>query len=100
MNSIEAYPVPDLLVQSGIPGSNQEEQETAPRHAPPIDLAADPVVYAGLPLEDAVRVKSAELWLKLGEADEALRELERLPSRSWDHVWALKTRILALAVLG
>lgn len=30
----------------------------------------------------ALRVKSAEFWLALGEVEEALRELEALPSRA------------------
>jgi hypothetical protein len=52
-----------------------------------------------LPINDVLQIKAAEYWLKLGEADEALRELEALPSRSWNHGWALKTRIAATGVL-
>ena len=37
---------------------------------------AIPLNGAQLPPEDALRVKSAEFWLKLGEVDEALRALE------------------------
>ena len=33
-----------------------------------------------LPIKDALQIKAAEYWLKLGEADQALRELEALPS--------------------
>ena len=36
---------------------------------------------AQLPTEDALRVKAAEFWLKLGEVDEALRELGKPGSR-------------------
>jgi hypothetical protein len=52
-----------------------------------------------LPINDALPIKSAEYWLKLGEADQALRELEALPSRIWTHRWALKTRIAAMGAL-
>ena len=58
-----------------------------------------------LPIQDALllkaslQIKAAEYWLKLGEADQALRELEALPSRFWKHRWALKTRIAAMGVL-
>jgi hypothetical protein len=52
-----------------------------------------------LPIEDAVQVKSAEYWLELGEADQALRELEALPATSWNHGWATKARDAAFAVL-
>jgi hypothetical protein len=33
----------------------------------------------------ALRIKSAELWLKLGERRQALMELEALPRSFWDH---------------
>jgi hypothetical protein len=37
--------------------------------------------------------------LKLGEADEALRELEALPKEAWNHPSAVKACVAALAVL-
>jgi hypothetical protein len=53
----------------------------------------------GLPpqmtLQEGVLVKSAELWLKLGEPGRALRELQRLPMRLWNHPW---TRVVRRAV--
>jgi hypothetical protein len=52
-----------------------------------------------LPIHDAIQIKAAEYWLKLGEADQALRELEALPTRTWKCGWALKTRIAAIGVL-
>jgi hypothetical protein len=52
-----------------------------------------------LPINDALQIKEAEYWLELGEADQALRELETLPSRSWKCGWALKTRIAAMGAL-
>jgi hypothetical protein len=51
------------------------------------------------PLKNSLQIKAAEYWLKLGEADQALRELEALPSWSWGHRWALKTRIAAMGAL-
>jgi hypothetical protein len=51
-----------------------------------------------LSLSHALRIKGAEYWLKLGEADEALRELERLPRLTWNHPAALKARIAALGM--
>jgi hypothetical protein len=52
-----------------------------------------------LPINDAIQIKAAEYWLKLSEADQALRELEALPSRSWKCGWALKNRIAAMGAL-
>ena len=52
-----------------------------------------------LPIDDAIRIKAAEYWLKLGEADLALKELEALPTKIWKCGWALKTRIAAIGVL-
>ena len=53
-----------------------------------------------LPTIDAIQIKAAEYWLKLGEADQALRELEALPSKTWKCGWALKTRFAAIGMLG
>jgi hypothetical protein len=52
-----------------------------------------------LSLNASLQIQAAEYWLKLGEADQALRELEALPSRVWNHGWALKARIAAMGVL-
>lgn len=43
-----------------------------------------------LKLQEAVLVKSAELWLKLGQPTEALLELQQLPLLCRSHPWALK----------
>ena len=40
-----------------------------------------------LGIKDAVRVKSAEMWLKMGEPFQALLELQRLPKKAWKHPW-------------
>jgi hypothetical protein len=52
-----------------------------------------------LPLSHALRVKCAEYWMTLGEADQALRELEALPQCAWNHLWAVKVRVAALKIL-
>jgi hypothetical protein len=52
-----------------------------------------------LPINHALHIKAAEFWLRLGEADQALRELENLPSRIWRCSWALKTRSAAIGAL-
>jgi len=39
-------------------------------------------------LRNAVRLKSAEFWLKLGHPVEALMELQRLSHRTRKHPWA------------
>ena len=52
-----------------------------------------------LTIQDSLKIKAAEYWQKLGEADQALRELEALPSRIWKCGWALKTRIAAMGAL-
>jgi hypothetical protein len=38
-----------------------------------------------LKLKDAVRMKSAGFWLKLGEPGQALMELRKIPRSAWDH---------------
>jgi len=52
-----------------------------------------------LSLSHSIRIKSAEFWLILGEADEAMRELEALPGGAWNHPSAKKVRVAALRVL-
>lgn len=48
-----------------------------------------------LAINDAIQIKAAEYWLKLGEADLALKELEKLPTKIWRCSWAVKTRVAA-----
>jgi hypothetical protein len=52
-----------------------------------------------LPINDSLQIKAAEFWLKLGEADQALKELEALPKGTWKHGWAIKTRVAAIGAL-
>jgi hypothetical protein len=52
-----------------------------------------------LPLSHALRIRSAEYWLRLGEADQALRELEALPKSALNHPSAVETRVAAVGVL-
>jgi len=49
--------------------------------------------------QDSLQIKAAEYWLKLGEPDQALKELEGLQSRIYTHRWALKPRFAAIEVL-
>jgi len=50
-------------------------------------------------LRQALRVKSAEYWLEHGQPDEALRGLEKLPRKAWDHPWAVRVRVAAVEAL-
>src|ERR1039458_9377420 len=84
------------FVHSALPGTTAVE----PREQPEIGLGIGLQEFGGIPREDAVQIKSAEYWLKLGEADEALRELEKLPARSWNRAGALKTPIAAVRAMG
>jgi hypothetical protein len=52
-----------------------------------------------LAIQDSLQIKAAEYWLKLGEADQALKELENLPSKVWTTGWALRPRIAAIGTL-
>ena len=53
-----------------------------------------------LPITEAIQIKAAEYWLKLGEADLAMKELEALPTRIWRCSWAIKTRLAAMGALS
>lgn len=62
--------------------------------APPL-----PHTNLPLPINDALQIKAAEYWLKLGEADQAIRELEHLPQNTWRNRAAIKIRIAAIGML-
>lgn len=51
-------------------------------------------------LKDAVRVKSAEMWLRLGEPKSALMELQRLKRRAWKHPWTERVLWQAAQLIG
>ncbi len=51
---------------------------------------------SSLPLEQALRVKSAEYWLKLGQPVEAMAELNRLPEGARKDPWVLKVTTSAI----
>ena len=44
-------------------------------------------------LEDDIRVKSAEFWLKLGRPDQALAEIQSLPRSAQNHPSVLKVHL-------
>jgi hypothetical protein len=44
----------------------------------------------GISLQNAVRLRSAELWLQLGQPMEALSELQQLPFRIRKHPKAMR----------
>ena len=44
----------------------------------------------GISLQNAVRLRSAELWLQLGQPMQALTELQRLPFRIRRHPKAMR----------
>ncbi len=52
-----------------------------------------------LAMDHAIQIKAAEHWLKLGEADQALRELEDLPHNAWNHPSAVRVRVAAIRML-
>jgi len=53
-----------------------------------------------LSLKDALRIKSAEMWLRLGEPKSALLELQRLRRRAWKHPWTERVVWQTAQLLG
>ena len=47
-------------------------------------------------LDEAIRIQSAEFWLRLGQPEAALLELKALPEGLQNHPSALKARLLAM----
>ena len=52
-----------------------------------------------LPLNHALRVKSAEYWLKLGESAFALVELQKLPQEAQKHPKAMRVHLAVMHAL-
>ncbi len=71
------------------------------RHKANQDKSRNPTTATNEPLSlsHRLRIKSAEYWLKLGEADQALKELERLPQGASSHPAAIKAVVNALGLL-
>ena len=61
-----------------------------------LTLDLDQSTAAGLPLREALPVRSAEYWLQLGQPDQALKELESLPETVRRHPWPLRVHLAAL----
>lgn len=59
-----------------------------PAAASPAELGDHPRTVDGLPLRDALAVRSAEFWLALGEPRLALREFESLTELARQNAWA------------
>jgi hypothetical protein len=49
-----------------------------------------------IPMDQAMRIKSAELWLRLGEPLEALGDIESLPQSLRRHSWVHKLHSSAM----
>lgn len=68
--------------------------------APPAATTPDPIndnrlIVDGLPLRDAIAVRSAEFWLTLGEPRLALKELESLTELARQHAWPKRVQFHA-----
>jgi hypothetical protein len=50
--------------------------------------------------KDVSRVKNAEMWLGLGKPWQAVRELQRLTHRAWEHPWCEQVLWRAAQCLG
>ena len=56
------------------------------------------IAQANIALKDALRIKSAEFWMQLGQPIQALLELEHLPKRARKHPWARQTFLIAFHI--
>ena len=53
-----------------------------------------------MPLDDAMRLKSAELWLEVQQPLNALKELLRVTETAWQDPWTLRVfKLLAVRIL-
>ena len=82
-----------------IPVEFMQDQIEVPDHQFPVHLHHRPPPPAPL-FNDLLQIKAAEYWLKLGEADQALREIEHLPQNTWKNPAGIKIRVAAMGMLG
>jgi len=61
-----------------------------------LTLELDQTVHGQLPLRDAMHVRSAELWLKLGQSELALHELQSLSAATRQLPWPRQVEQAAL----
>jgi len=59
-------------------------------------ISNDRVAQQPLPIEHALKIKSAELWLKLGQSDQALLEIRDLPTELRNHPMVIKVHLAAV----
>ncbi len=67
---------------------------------PPPAIDYDRLTVDGLPLRDAIAVRSAEFWLALGEPHLALREFDTLTDLARQHAWCQRVHAHALEEAG
>lgn len=53
-----------------------------------------------LDLNDAIRIRSAEFWLELGEPDRASKELEALSNHASQHPWGFRVRMQVVSAMS
>ena len=70
---------------SNLAGKRATDCPPAPAEQLQLELARP--TASGLPLREAMAVRSAELWLQLGQPDSALAELQDLPPAAQGHPW-------------
>jgi hypothetical protein len=58
-----------------------------------VKLEVTPAQQLNVELSDALRIKSAEFWLKLGEVEQALLEIKSLPESLHNHPWIIRIQL-------
>ena len=79
-----------------MPGSARRQTPPPPPEQLPLNL--DQLTASGLPLREAIPVRSAEFWLQLGEREQALKELQTLPEPARRHAWPRRVHLQATHV--
>ena len=57
-----------------------------------------PIPRSPIPLKHALKLKSAEFWLKLGQPDQALLEIKSLPEKLQNHPSVIKAHLAIVRV--
>jgi len=75
------------------PTAGQRPAPQPSMNQPLLDL--DEPTDSGLPLREAIPVRSAEYWMEMGYPELAMEELETLSERASRHAWPRRVRLQA-----
>jgi hypothetical protein len=89
------FQMPSRFVSRLLRVAGHQPAPSAPPEQLDLDLGLDHITHTSLRVRDALPVRSAELWLLMGNPDEALKELQTLSASALLHPWPHRVQLNA-----